>query len=52
MLESKEYCDLISGFDMVNEEDSTPPIKDFVKQLYEAKHLFKGNFPLFLHGKS
>ena len=26
---SKLLCDMISGFDMVNEEDTTAPLKEF-----------------------
>lgn len=34
---SSEYKHYISAFDMVNEEDTTPPISEFSKDLEEAK---------------
>ena len=38
---------MIVGFDLVNEEDFTPPIQDFVKLLFkESKN---GDFPLVFH---
>lgn len=40
---------LIAGFDMVNEEDVTPPIKDFIKQIVTSQD--KQDFPVILHGK-
>lgn len=41
--------DLISGFDMVNEEDTTPALKEFIKDLHSAKNDLNGNFPVFFH---
>lgn len=39
------------GFDMVNEEDSTPPIKEFTNDLFKAKQEFDDTLPFFFHGK-
>jgi hypothetical protein len=44
-----KMTNLISGFDMVNEEDATPPIIEFVEQILSEKS--KDNFPVILHGK-
>ena len=35
---------------MVNEEDTTPPIREFVQQIMEEQQ--KSPFNVFLHGKS
>ena len=37
MKKCKVIYDMIAGFDMVNEEDTTPPLKNFLKNLMEAK---------------
>lgn len=36
-IRSKEFTDLVTGFDMVNEEDYVPPVIDFVREMMEAK---------------
>ncbi|TNV71978.1 hypothetical protein FGO68_gene16774 [Halteria grandinella] len=47
MRKSLGLSKLIVGFDLVNEEDFTPPIQDFVKLIFnEAKN---GDFPLIFH---
>lgn len=33
----RSFSDLIAGFDMVNEEDVTPPILEFVEDLLDGK---------------
>ncbi len=33
---ANKVSNLITGFDLVNEEDATPPILDFVKQITDA----------------
>lgn len=51
ILDIQEYqkkTNLIAGFDMVNEEDATPSIKEFIPQILEMQH--KDNFPVVLHG--
>ena len=48
MKAAMKTSNLVVGFDMVNEEDTTPPIKDFVQQIMQEQA--KGNFPVFLHG--
>lgn len=40
---------IISGFDMVNEEDFTPGTLEFVKTIKECQKNQK--FPVILHGK-
>ena len=50
--EAPKYSDLVVGFDMVNEEDFTPPIDNFLDQIYEsiAKAKSEGKeFPTYLH---
>lgn len=42
---------MISAFDMVQEEDYTPPIKDFIKEILEAREKDEHGFPVILHGK-
>ena len=37
IVEGRKYGDLISGFDMVNEEDVTPPILGFVEEILDGK---------------
>ncbi len=37
IIEGGEYSDLIAGFDMVNEEDFTPPILEFVQDILNGK---------------
>jgi len=44
----KQRYDIVSGFDLVNEEDTTPPISDFVDQLEEARRNIP-DFSLYLH---
>lgn len=37
IVEGREYSDLITGFDMVNEEDVTPAILQFVPEILDGK---------------
>jgi hypothetical protein len=46
--DQQKKCNLIAGFDMVNEEDAVPSIKEFVSQILEDQS--KCNFPVILHG--
>ena len=48
-LHDEKYKDLIAAYDMVNEEDTTPPISDFVTLIDEAVRKEDGNFPLMFH---
>ncbi len=50
MKKSKLVCDIIAGFDMVNEEDTTAPLKDCVSMLEEAKETLKGDCCFYFHG--
>ena len=50
--DSKQYTDMVIGFDMVNEEDYTDPILDFLPQIYEAREKAAKlgiEFPVYLH---
>ena len=40
---------MISGFDMVNEEDYNPPIDDFLDQIMAVKMKLGDRFQLYLH---
>ena len=43
---------MVVGFDMVNEEDFTPEIDEFLPQIYEARAKAKKlnmNFDVYLH---
>lgn len=51
-LEAHKYTDMVVGFDMVNEEDFTPPIADFLDQILEAREKaakMGKEFPVYLH---
>ncbi len=37
IVEGRAYTNLIAGFDMVNEEDFTPPILDFITDILEGR---------------
>ena len=37
IIEADKHTNLISGFDMVNEEDFNPPIDDFLDQIMAVK---------------
>ena len=50
MKKSNLVCDIIAGFDMVNEEDTTAPLKDCVSMLEEAKETLKGDCCFYFHG--
>jgi adenosine deaminase CECR1 len=47
--EGRAYTDLIAGFDMVNEEDVTPPILTFVPEILEGKAKDSESLPCFFH---
>ncbi len=49
MLEGEEYTDMITGFDLVNEEDFTPPILDFINEIMSGKNKDKQGMPCFFH---
>lgn len=42
----KEYPDIMVAFDMVNEEDATPPILEYINELRDAKD---NSVPFLLH---
>jgi hypothetical protein len=52
MQKSRKVCDLIAGFDMVNEEDTTPPMKEFLDSLLKARETLNDDCPFYFHGKS
>lgn len=45
--EAMQQSNLIVGFDMVNEEDFTPPIKDFLEMIFD--HEKKAPLPIIFH---
>lgn len=45
----EDYRYLIAAYDMVNEEDTTPPISDFVEQIDKAQQKEDGHFPCMFH---
>jgi adenosine deaminase CECR1 len=50
IIEGRDYSDLISGFDMVNEEDVTAPILHFVPEILDGKLKDAENeLPCFFH---
>ncbi len=50
IVEGREYSDLITGFDMVNEEDVTPPILHFVPEILDGKQRDNSHsLPCFFH---
>ena len=50
IIECQEYSDLIGGFDMVNEEDVTPPIREFISEIFDGKRRDKLNsLPCLFH---
>lgn len=48
-LEAQKYCDFVTGFDMVNEEDAHPPIEEFAKEILEARAKSEKGLDVFLH---
>lgn len=51
MKKSRKICDLIAGFDMVNEEDTTAPLKEFTEMLMQSKRTLDGDCCFYFHGK-
>lgn len=50
ILESEEHSNMVTGFDLVNEEDFTPPILDFIQEIFAGKKADKKNgMPCFFH---
>ena len=49
LLEADEYSEMVTGFDLVNEEDYTPPILDFIQDIFAGKKADKKGMPCFLH---
>jgi len=41
--------DLVRGFDMINEEDITPPVYDFVEDILKGKESALDDMPTYLH---
>jgi adenosine deaminase CECR1 len=48
-MDMPEYKYLIAGYDMVNEEDTTPPIEEFAQLIMNAKEKRDGDFPCIFH---
>ena len=49
IIEADSQTNLISGFDMVNEEDYNPAIDDFLDQIMAVKMKLGDRFQLYLH---
>ena len=50
MLKGEQLSDLVTGFDLVNEEDFTPPILDFINEIMEGRQRdSKQKMPCFFH---
>lgn len=49
IIDSRSLTKLIGGFDMVNEEDVTPPILTFVPEILNGKMNDSENLPCFFH---
>ena len=49
IIDGKKFSGLISGFDMVNEEDVTPPILEFLNEILEGKRRDKAGLPCYFH---
>jgi len=45
----EDYKYLVAGYDMVNEEDTTPPIEDFAQMIMDAQEKQEEEFPCFFH---
>ena len=39
MVEGHSYSDMIAGFDLVNEEDYTPAILEFLQDIFDGKKM-------------
>lgn len=44
----KKRYSMVAGFDLVNEEDTTPPLKEFVEDIITARESLPG-FQIYLH---
>jgi adenosine deaminase len=44
-----KYKDLVTGYDLVNAEDTTAPISDFRDMILAARRKTGGDFPVWLH---
>lgn len=50
IIEGRTYTNLIAGFDLVNEEDFTPPILEFMGDILEGRKQDKRqHLPCFFH---
>lgn len=50
MVEGHAYSDMIAGFDLVNEEDYTPGILEFLQDIIDGKKMdMKNKMPCFFH---
>ena len=47
--EGKNYSELIAGFDMVNEEDFTPPIFEFLNEILDGRSKDENKLPCYFH---
>ena len=49
IIEADNETRMISGFDMVNEEDYNPGIDSFLDQIIEAKQRLRGDLQFYFH---
>jgi adenosine deaminase CECR1 len=49
IIDGRYHSDLIAGFDMVNEEDFTPPILEFINEILDGKKKDHHKLPCFFH---
>jgi adenosine deaminase CECR1 len=48
--ECQEFSEMVAGFDMANEEDCSPPISDFLEDIFKGKQSdAQHQMPCFLH---
>jgi adenosine deaminase CECR1 len=49
VVDGRSYSNLIAGFDMVNHEDVTPPILNFVPEILDGQLRDTKSLPCFFH---
>lgn len=48
--ECKEFSEFVAGFDMANEEDCSPPISEFLEEIFKGKQADgPAQMPCFMH---
>ncbi len=50
--EGEKISEMVVGFDLVQEEDASPQLSEFIKEILEGKRTdTKNHMPCILHGK-